>query len=115
MINFYDKVRAATDRFIESNEFKVMYTVSGGIVSFAALEGNQYSEALKLTDFALNEAKTLGRNRCYIFDGETYRKFSEEGDYPGTAGGCAQWLPGFCYFISLYLTKIKKYLMEQKL
>ena len=43
----YDKVRAATDRFIESNEFKVMYTVSGGIVSFAALEGNQYSEALK--------------------------------------------------------------------
>jgi len=71
----YDKVRAATDRFIESNEFKVMYTVSGGIVSFAALEGNQYSEALKLTDFALNEAKTLGRNRCYIFDGETYRKF----------------------------------------
>ena len=41
----YDKVRVATDRFIESNEFKVMYTVSGGIVSFAALEGNQYSEA----------------------------------------------------------------------
>ena len=71
----YDKVRVATDRFIESNEFKVMYTVSGGIVSFAALEGNQYSEALKLTDFALNEAKTLGRNRCYIFDVETYRKF----------------------------------------
>ena len=71
----YDKVREAIDRFIETNEFKVMYTVSGGIVSFAALEGNQYSEALKLTDFALNEAKTLGRNRCYIFDGETYRKF----------------------------------------
>ena len=71
----YDKVRVATDRFIESNEFKVMYTVSGGIVSFAALEGNQYSEALKLTDFALNEAKKLGRNRCYIFDVETYRKF----------------------------------------
>ena len=23
----------------------------------------------------MNEAKTLGRNRCYIFDGETYRKF----------------------------------------
>ena len=71
----YDKVRAATDRFIESNEFKVMYTVSGGIVPFAALKGNQYAEALKLTDFALNEAKKLGRNRCYIFNGETYRKF----------------------------------------
>ena len=42
---------------------------------FAALKGNQYAEALKLTDFALNEAKKLGRNRCYIFNGETYRKF----------------------------------------
>ena len=77
----YDKVRVATDRFIESNEFKVMYTVSGGIVSFAALEGNQYSEALKLTDFALNEAKKLGRNRCYIFDVETYRKFLRKREY----------------------------------
>ena len=71
----YDKVREAIDRFIETNEFKVMYTVSGGIVPFAALKGNQCSEALKLTDFALNEAKKLGRNRCYIFNGETYRKF----------------------------------------
>ena len=71
----YDKVREAIDRFIETNEFKVMYTVSGGIVPFAALKGNQYAEALKLTDFALNEAKKLGRNRCYIFNGETYRKF----------------------------------------
>ena len=41
----YDKVRNEIDRFIESNEFKVMYTVSGGIVPFAALKGNQYSEA----------------------------------------------------------------------
>ena len=71
----YDKVREAIDRFIETNEFKVMYTVSGGIVPFAALKGNQYAEALKLTDFTLNEAKKLGRNRCYIFNGETYRKF----------------------------------------
>ena len=71
----YDKVREAIDRFIETNEFKVMYTVSGGTVPFMALKGNQCSEALKLTDFALNEAKKLGRNRCYIFNGETYRKF----------------------------------------
>ena len=71
----YDKVRNEIDRFIESNEFKVIYTVSGGIVPFAALKGNQYSEALKLTDFALNEAKKLGRNRCYIFNEETYRRF----------------------------------------
>ena len=71
----YDKVRGAIDKFIESNEFKVMYTISGGIVPFAALEGNQYSEALKLTDFALNEAKNLGRNRCYIYNKETYQRF----------------------------------------
>ena len=71
----YNKMREEIGRFIEANEFKVMYTVSGGIVPFGTLGGDQYSEALKLTDFALNEAKTLGRNRCYIFDGETYRKF----------------------------------------
>ncbi len=82
----YDKVRVATDRFIEANEFKVMYTVSGGIVPFAALEGNQYSEALKLTDFALNEAKKLGRNRCYIFDRKPTDNFSGRGRSPRNCG-----------------------------
>ena len=42
----YDKVREAIDRFIETNEFKVMYTVSGGIVPFAALKGNQCSRCV---------------------------------------------------------------------
>ena len=85
-------------------------------MSFAALEGNQYSEALKLTDFALNEAKTLGRNRCYIFDGETYRKFLRKREITqelreAVLNGCQ----GFAAFYQPVFAEDKKYLMEQKL
>lgn len=111
----YDKVREAIDRFIETNEFKVMYTVSGGIVPFAALKGNQYAEALKLTDFALNEAKKLGRNRCYIFNGKPTENFFGKGDHPGIAGSCDQWIPGLYSFYQPVFAEDKKCLMEQKL
>ena len=58
-----------------ADEFLILDVSSDQVRDAAKLYDNQYSEALKLTDFALNEAKTLGRNRCYIFDVETYRKF----------------------------------------
>ncbi len=71
----YDQVREAIDRFIEENKFAVMFTVSGGILPLHDLEEKGYSEAMKRSDFSLNEAKKLGRNRCYIFQEEKYLRF----------------------------------------
>ena len=47
----YDKVREAIDRFIETNEFKVMYTVSGGIVPFAALKRKSVCRSIEADRF----------------------------------------------------------------
>ncbi len=64
----YDKVRESVDQFIRDNEYTVMFTISGGILPLHAIEEMGYSAAMKLTDFSLNEAKKLGRNRCYVFE-----------------------------------------------
>ncbi len=70
-------------------------------MSFAALEGNQYSEALKLTDFALNEGKEVGEETAVIYLTEKPTgNFFGRGRLPRTAGGCAQWLPGVYGFLS---------------
>lgn len=70
----YSDIREAIDRFIEDNQFAVMFTVSGGILQFENVAA-EYSEYMKLTDFALNEAKKKGRNRCYVFEEREYENF----------------------------------------
>lgn len=69
------RIREAIDQFIEDNEFEVMYTISGGSMVLHTSENIDYSKVMKLTDFALNEAKKRGRNRCYAFDENDYNLF----------------------------------------
>ena len=71
----YGQVREAIDRFIEENEFAVMFTISGGILPLHNLGEKDYADAMKLCDFSLNQAKELGRNRYYIFQEKEYAKF----------------------------------------
>ena len=71
----YDRVRDAIDQFIKDNDYVVMFTVSGGILPLHAMDEVGYSDAMKLTDFSLNEAKTRGRNRCYVFKEKEYQQF----------------------------------------
>lgn len=47
----------------------------GGSLSLHSSENIEYSKVMKLTDFALNEAKKRGRNRCYTFDEKDYALF----------------------------------------
>ena len=60
---------------VSAHEYTVMFTISGGILPLHAIEEMGYSAAMKLTDFSLNEAKKLGRNRCYVFEEKEYRQF----------------------------------------
>ena len=102
---------------MKPNEFKVIvYGFQEEFVPFAALKGNQCSEALKLTDFALNEAKKLGRNRCYIFNGETYRKFLRKREIiQELREAVINGFQGFTAFYQPVFAEDKKVLMEQKL
>lgn len=71
----FTKIKDSIDEFIEENDFEVLFTISGGSLSLHSSENIEYSKVMKLTDFALNEAKKRGRNRCYTFDEKDYALF----------------------------------------
>ena len=70
----YKQIRRSIDRFIEQNKYQAVFTISAGILDTRGLYGG-YDATLKLSEFALNEAKNLGRNSYYIFEQETYDRF----------------------------------------
>ena len=71
----YKKVRRRIDKFIEGNGYEVFYTVSGGILDFQSVVDRSYANLMKLSEFALSEAKLRGRNRYYVYQREDYDKF----------------------------------------
>lgn len=71
----YKQIRRKVDAFIESNGYEVFYTISGGILDLGSVEDRSYVNLMKLTEFALNEAKRRGRNRYYIYEEADYDDF----------------------------------------
>ncbi len=69
---FYNQIRASIDAMIQGMNYDVIFTISGGVVSADALDGCNYNEAMKRTQFALGRAKNLGRNQCYLFQHQEY-------------------------------------------
>lgn len=76
--NMYARICARISRFIKDNQYEVFYTVSAGIKSFEKIDGEAYGELMKLSEFALNEAKNGGRNKCYVYSEEDYNSFLDE-------------------------------------
>lgn len=76
----YKKIRRAIDNFIENNFYEVFFTVSAGLLDLSAIEEKNYSNLMKLSEFALNEAKMRGRNRYYFFDQDDYDRFCRKRD-----------------------------------
>ena len=71
----YRKVRSGVDHLIRRDNYKAFFTISGGVISGAALGQVDYNELLKYTQFALSEAKARGKNQVYYFQVEDYEKF----------------------------------------
>ena len=71
----YDRICASISSFIRDNHYEVFYTVSAGIKCFSSLDDVSYSELMMLSEFALNEAKNGGRNKCYVYSEEDYNAF----------------------------------------
>lgn len=71
----YRKIRQSVENFVRENNYEVVFTVSAGVIRCQDAEEFTYLEIMKLTEFALDEAKRQGRNRCYIFREEDYARF----------------------------------------
>ena len=73
--DLYNRIRANVDAFIEKNRYQTVFTISGGILSCKKLSGMEYEELIKLSQFALSQAKKLGKNQVYFFEEADYEKF----------------------------------------
>lgn len=73
--NLYQNICHAVERFIISNNYDVIYTISGGIVESKNMDELSYANIIKLTEFSLDEAKRRGKNQSYIFRKEEYNDF----------------------------------------
>lgn len=71
----YHRIRSAVDNLVEQQHYKALYTISGGLVSLNEIQVSNYEEILKLTEFALAEAKNRGKNQLYFFQPKDYQDF----------------------------------------
>lgn len=76
----YKNIRCKIDDFIEANQYEAVFTISAGILPFTSESHYNLSEYLKFSDFALNEAKRIGKNHSYIFERENYDRFIRRRD-----------------------------------
>jgi diguanylate cyclase (GGDEF)-like protein len=71
----YRKIREAIDRLVVDNNYKAIFTISGGALMGKECMGYSFSDCMKFSEFALNEAKRQGKNRCLVFNTADYEKF----------------------------------------
>lgn len=73
----YREIRMQLASFVEENQYKAVYTISGGILSNDKME-NSFDSAMKFSEFALSEAKRRGKNSFYIFEQEDYEAYTRK-------------------------------------
>lgn len=70
----YKKICGTIFSFIEEDKYHAVYTVSGGILMLDE-PGRSYPNLMKLSEFALSEAKRCGKNSCVEFNQEDYAAY----------------------------------------
>lgn len=76
-MQLYNKIRSAVISFIEQNHYKVVYTISGGILPIDGAKIS-FADAMTLSEFALSEAKRSGKNSCQVFNAEKYEEYKRK-------------------------------------
>lgn len=71
----YIRICAAIEAHIEARSYEAVYTISGGIITQRDIRKPGYSEIMKISQFALSEAKSRGKNQFYTFRDADYEKF----------------------------------------
>lgn len=70
----YQKICGDIFSFIEKNQYKSVYTVSGGVLKSGTGDAS-FGTAMKLSEFALSEAKRSGKNSCRVFHQDAYEVY----------------------------------------
>lgn len=71
----YTRICTAIEAHIEARRYEAVYTISGGIITQQNIHKPGYSEIMKISQFALSEAKSRGKNQFYTFREADYEKF----------------------------------------
>ncbi|MGN0317435.1 MAG: EAL domain-containing protein [Lachnospira sp.] len=75
MKRLYDKIRSSVDEVVEQDFYKAVYTISGGVIAVDNTHSVSYEDVMKLSEFALTEAKERGKNQVYFYDNDDYKDF----------------------------------------
>ncbi len=80
MNRLYHRIRSSVDEIVATEQYKALYTISGGLVALKDVDTSEsdysrYSEIMKVSEFALTEAKLRGKNQLYYFRPEDYSAF----------------------------------------
>ena len=70
----YEQLRKEIESTLKKKEYNRFYTVSAGIIT-NGFAGRTADEILRLSEFALNEAKRNGKNQMIVFDEEAYAQY----------------------------------------
>lgn len=70
----YHTIREKVDEMIREKEYNGFYTISAGLLN-EDFKNKNSEDILKLTEFALNEAKRNGRNQMTVFDRNAYIEY----------------------------------------
>lgn len=69
--DIYNEIKYKVAETVREKEYSCFYTVSAGVIQ-DEFEGKDAETILRLTEFALNEAKRNGKNQMVLFDREAY-------------------------------------------
>lgn len=70
----YDRIKKKVAETIREEEYSRFYTISAGVLE-SGFEDKTAAEILRLTEFALNEAKRNGRNQMAVFEQKHYDEY----------------------------------------
>ena len=70
----YEQLRKEIESTLKKKEYNRFYTISAGIIT-NGFAGRTADEILRLSEFALNEAKRNGKNQMVVFDEEAYAQY----------------------------------------
>ena len=76
----YMRIYRNVETFVENSRYESVFTVSGGVVPAGDLKNLSYTQVLKLTQFALGQAKEHGKNQLYLFQQKDYEAFIRKKD-----------------------------------
>ena len=71
----YGRIQEAINAYIIESNYEVVFTVSAGFLPSKDIDVASQAKVLSVTEFALDEAKRLGKNLCYSYRDEDYQAF----------------------------------------